>query len=90
MFFRTKELKEKQALINVSRKNLANAEERLDKMSEELRIARHNNIILLDRNRKQEKLVKAIKELAEMNQYNNERTTVAKIKELISDFDSQN
>lgn len=74
--------KEKQGLINASRKALANAEKTIKELSEELKIARHNNVVLLERNRKQSTVLKDIKELTEINKYDHEENIFNKIKEL--------
>lgn len=88
MLFR--KLKEQQSLINESRKCLADVEKTVKKLSNALEISRHNNTVLLERNKKQAKILKEIKTLTEINKYNHEENVFEKIKELISDFDSQN
>lgn len=80
MFKRKKEL---QSLVNSSRKSLAEAEERVCKISEELKIASHNNVILIGKNRKQNKLIEEITKLATSNNYNREDVILAKIRELV-------
>lgn len=85
-----KKLKEQQSLINANRKSLADAEEKIEKLSDALEVARHNNTVLLERNKKQAKTLKSIKELTEINKYNHEENIFEKIKELISDGQSQN
>ena len=50
----------------------------------------HNNIVLLNKNRKQEKFIKEIIKLSEVNTYNNERIIFSKIKELVHDYKSKN
>lgn len=81
MFRREKEL---QSLVNLSRKSLAEAEETISKLSEEMRIVRHNNVVLLSRNRSLTKKIKDIKELVESNTYGRPEVILAKIKELAS------
>ena len=49
-----------------------------------------NSTKIQDQNVEKDKLIKNIKELLGMNKYGNERMALNKIKELISDFDSQN
>ncbi len=88
MLFR--KLKEQQSLIDSSRKSLADAEEKIQKLSDALEVSKHNNTVLLERNRKQAKVLKEIETLTEINKYNHEEDIFNKIKELISDFDSQN
>lgn len=80
MFKRRKEM---QSLINSSRKNLAKAEENAVNLTEDLRISRHNNIVLLERNRKVNSTIKNINELVTSNTYNNDKIILNKIKELI-------
>ncbi len=79
MFKRKKEL---QSLVNSSRKSLAEAEERVCKISEELKIARYNNGILLNKNRKQNKTINEIYNLASGNTYGNDKAILNKIIEL--------
>lgn len=87
MFKRKKEL---QSLVNSSRKSLAEAEERVCKISEELKIARHNNVILIGKNRKQNKLIEEITKLATSNIYDNEKVILDKIRDLVRDYQSNN
>ena len=70
--------KEKQSLINASRKALAKAEETIQKLSEELIIARHNNEVLVERNREQATIIKKL-----------EDTISNKINELAQDHQSE-
>lgn len=85
-----KKLKEKQSLINESRTALAKAEEKIKDLSEQLRIAKHNELILIQRNHKSNDLIKRITELATCNTYNNEKVILNKIKELVHDYQSLN
>lgn len=78
-----KKLKEKQSLINESRTALANAEKKIKDLSEQLRIAKHNELILIQRNHKSNDLIKRIIELVTCNTYNNEKVILNKIKELV-------
>ena len=101
MFRKTKEL---QSLVNASRKNLKDAERKvenrniliadLQKKNTELsneNIAVHEeNKDLRFENEEQRELIYRIKRIATSNAYNNEKAILGKIKELISDFDSQN
>lgn len=101
MFRKTKEL---QSLVNASRKNLKDAERKvedrniliadLQKKNEELsneNIAVHGeNKELRFENEEQRELIDRIKRIATSNAYNNEKVILGKIKELISDYQSQN
>ena len=101
MLRKTKEL---QSLVNASRKNLKDAERKvedrniliadLQKKNEELsneNIAVHGeNKELRFENEEQRELIDRIKRIATSNAYNNEKAILGKIKELISDFNSQN
>lgn len=49
-----------------------------------------NNTKILNVNRKQEKLIKEISELTEINTYNNEKAILDRIKELVRDYQSKN
>ena len=101
MFRKTKEL---QSLVNASRKNLKNAERKIEdrniliadlqSKNEELtneNLAVHEeNKDLRFENDEQEELIDRIKRLATSNAYNNEKAILRKIKELISDAENQN
>lgn len=101
MFRKTKEL---QSLVNASRKNLKDAERKvedrniliadLQKKNEELsnkNIAVHEeNKDLRFENEEQGELIDRIKRIATSNAYNNEKAILGKIKELISDSESEN
>ena len=101
MFRKTKEL---QSLVNASRKNLKDAERKvenrniliadLQKKNKELsneNIAVYGeNKDLRFENEEQGELIDRIKRIATSNAYNNEKAILGKIKELISEFDSQN
>lgn len=86
MFKRKKEL---QSLVDSSRKSLAEAEERASKISDELRIARHNNVILITKNRKQTKFIEEVSKLATSNTYDNEKVILEKIRDLARDYQSK-
>ena len=96
--------KEKQSLINASRKALKDAERKvedrniliadLQKKKEELT---KENIALYEENKElrfeneeQKELIARTKRIATSNTYNNEKVILNKIKELISDYQSQN
>ena len=101
MFRKTKEL---QSLVNASRKNLKNAERKIEdrniliadlqSKNEELtneNLAVHEeNKDLRFENDEQEELIDRIKRIATSNAYNNEKAILCKIKELISDAENQN
>ena len=101
MFRKTKEL---QSLVNASRKNLKDEKRKkkkkniliadLQKKNKELsneNIAVYGeNKDLRFENEEQGELIDRIKRIATSNAYNNEKAILGKIKELISDFDSQN
>ena len=101
MFRKTKEL---QSLVNASRKNLKDAERKvedrniliadLQKKNEELS---NENIAVYEENKdlrfeneEQRELIDRIKRIATSNAYNNEKAILGKIKELISDAENQN
>lgn len=84
-----KKRKELQRLVDVSRRSLAEAEDEIEKLSDELKIARHNNGILLNKNRKQNKTFNEIYNLATGNTYGNDKAILDKIKELVRP-DNQN
>lgn len=80
MFRKTKEL---QSLVNASRKNLKDAERKVE----------DRNILIADlqkKNEEQRELIDRIKRIATSNAYNNEKAILGKIKELISDSESEN
>lgn len=78
-----KKLKEQQRLINASRKALADAEEKIKKLSDALEVSRHNNTVLLERNKKQAKILKEIKTLTEEQQYGSINNFQNKIKSIL-------
>ena len=82
--------KEKQSLINASRKALAEAEKIIKQLKDELRITKHNNLILLERDNKRSDLIKDIEKLVTINTYNNEKIFLNKIRELVHDYQSKN
>lgn len=101
MFRKTKEL---QSLVNASRKNLKNAERKIEdrniliadlqSKNEELtneNLAVHEeNKDLRFENDEHKELIDRIKRIATANSYNNEKAILCKIKELISDAENQN
>ena len=49
-----------------------------------------NNTKILEQNNKKTELINRITDLVNANKYNNEKAVLSKIKELISDYQSQN
>lgn len=96
--------KEKQSLLEASRKALRNAERKIEdiniliadlqKQNKELtneNLAVHEeNKDLRFENDEQKELIDRITKIATANSYNNEKAILGKIKELISDSKSQN
>lgn len=82
--------KEKQSLIEASRKALKNAEKEVKELTKENKALYEENKDLRFENEEQRELIDRIKRIATSNAYNNEKAILGKIKELISDFDSQN
>ena len=73
---------------------LARALDKTDKENKELKeirlIAEHNNTVLVKKNQKQDAILKEIAKLSEINTYGNEKVVLAKIKELVHDYQSKN
>ena len=101
MFRKTKEL---QSLVNASRKNLKDAERKVEdrniliadlqkkntELSNENIVVHEENKDLRFENEEQRELIDRIKRIATSNAYNNEKAILRKIKELISDAENQN
>lgn len=101
MFRKTKEL---QSLVNASKKNLKDAERKVEnrniliadlqkkngELSNENIAVHEENKDLRFENEEQRELIDRIKRIATSNAYNNEKAILGKIKELISDSESQN
>lgn len=101
MFRKTKEL---QSLVNASRKNLKEAESKIEnrniliadlqnknaELKEENLVVNEENKDLRFENEEQKELIDRITRVATANAYNNEKAILGKIKELISDYQSQN
>lgn len=101
MFRKTKEL---QSLVNASRKNLKEAESKIEnrniliadlqnknaELTEENLAVHEENKDLRFENEEQKELIDRITKVATANAYNNEKVILSKIKELISDYQSQN
>lgn len=58
----------------------------VNKLKEKNEITEHNNTILLEKNRQLKKLVNNIAELATSNNYNREDVILAKIRDLVRDY----
>lgn len=101
MFRKTKEL---QSLVDASRKALKDAERKVEDRNiliADLRTGNENltkenlavheeNKDLRFENEEQKELIDRIARVATANAYNNEKVILSKIKELISDYQSQN
>ena len=75
--------KENNALVRASRQALKNAEDKAEQLKKEKDITEHNNLILLQENKKLARLLNNIAELATSNNYNREDVILAKIRELV-------
>ena len=82
--------KEKQSLIEASRKALKNAEKEVKELTKENEALYEENKELRFENDEQKELIDRITKIATANSYNNEKAILGKIKELISDYQSQN
>lgn len=73
---------------------LARALDKKEKENKELKeirlISEHNNTVLVKKNQKQDAILKEIAKLSEINTYGNEKVILAKIKELVHDYQSKN
>lgn len=75
--------KENNALVRASRQALKNAEDKAEQLKKGKDITEHNNLILLQENKKLVRLLNNIAELATSNNYNREDVILAKIRELV-------
>jgi hypothetical protein len=75
--------KENNALVRASRQALKNAEDKAEQLKKGKDITEHNNLILLQENKKLARLLNNIAELATSNNYNREDVILAKIRELV-------
>lgn len=75
--------KENNALVRASRQALKKAEDKAEQLKKEKDITEHNNLILLQENKKLARLLNNIAELATSNNYNREDVILAKIRELV-------
>ena len=101
MFRKTKEL---QSLVNASRKNLKEAESKIEnrniliadlqnknaELKEENLAVNEENKDLRFKNEEQKELIDRITRVATANTYNNEKVILSKIKELVNDHQSIN
>lgn len=94
MFKRTKEL---QTLLNVSRKALKEAEDKVENRNMLIKDMQEQAKALYEENKdirfaleESEELIKRIERLISSNKYNNKKAVLDKIKELISDYHNQN
>lgn len=101
MFRKTKEL---QSLVNASRKNLKEAESKIEnrniliadlqnknaELKEENLAVNEKNKDLRFENEEQKELIDRITRVATANAYNNEKVILSKIKELVNDHQSIN
>lgn len=75
--------KENNTLVRASRQALKNAEDKAEQLKKGKDITEHNNLILLQENKKLARLLNNIAELATSNNYNREDVILAKIRELV-------
>ena len=94
MFKKTKEL---QSLVNASRKSLDNAERKIEdynillkNMNEQAKVQYEEKKQLEKEIANQQDLIRRIKWLIKANKYNNEKAVLGKIKELVTDWKSNN
>lgn len=81
---------EKQLLLEIRTKSLKKAEERVEELSQKNLALNTQNIQLKENNVAQRKLISEIIKLAQSNTYNNNEIRLNKIKELVTDFQSNN
>lgn len=92
MFERKRHLKE---VIETKSKQIANRDKLIDGQRTEIHQYQEENKTLYNENKElrfdneeRSELIKRIKNLVESNSYNNEKSILNKIKELVKDFDS--
>lgn len=83
MFRKTKEL---QSLVNASRKNLKEAESKVENRNILIANLQNKNF----ENEEQKELIDRITRVATANAYNNEKVILSKIEELVNDYQSIN
>jgi len=82
--------KEKQSLLEARTKALKEAEKKINNLTKENLAVHEENKDLRFENEEQTELIKRITDLVNSNKYNNEKAFIRTIKELISDYQSQN
>lgn len=82
--------KEKQSLLEARTKALKEAEKKINNLTKENLAVHNENKDLRFENEEQTELIKRITDLVNSNKYNNEKAFIRTIKELISDYHSQN
>lgn len=83
-------IKEKQSLLEARTKALKNAEREVKELKQIRLQEVRNNTKILEQSNKKTELIKRITDLVNGNKYNNEKAVLKTIKELISDYQSQN
>ena len=78
--------KENNALVRASRQALKNAEDKAEQLKKKKDIADHNSLILLQENKKLARLLINIEELATSNDYDRPDVIIAKIRDLVRDY----
>lgn len=81
---------EKQSLVNESRSRLEETEDMVEDLTERNKYLTQNNRDKQNQIEELQQTIKDIEQLATSNTYNNEKTILGKIKELVSDYQSQN
>jgi predicted RNase H-like nuclease len=88
MFFRKQ--KEMQGLINATRKSLLNAETKITERNKLIEYQSKDIKELKLKTIELQTVLEEIKNIASSNTYNNEKLSLRKIKELVSDYQSTN
>ncbi len=82
--------KEKQSLLQESRQALRRAENKVQNLNEENIAVHEENKDLRFENEELRDIINKIYSLSTSNKYNNEKVILAKIKELVTDSQSEN
>lgn len=90
MFKKDRKLENQKAMIKNRDILIGNLERKNEELTKENLAVYEENKDLRFENDEQSDLIKRIEKLVNSNKYNNEKAALSKIKELISDFDSQN
>ena len=85
-----RKIKKQEAKIENRNILIADLQKKNEELSNENIAVYEENKDLRFENEEQKELIDRIKRIATSNAYNNEKAILGKIKELISDFDSQN